>query len=100
MGLGGFAGEDILKDQLVAIYTGQVIEHQIDYMRQGLRFDDTFYNFGLAQGGAIDARFIGNKSRFINHQKGGNQNLYSSTMFSEGRFRTVLYSKKNIKKGE
>ncbi len=54
----------------------------------------------MAEGGAIDARFIGNKSRFINHQKGGNENLFSSTMFSEGKFRTVLYAKKNIKKGE
>ena len=69
-------------------------------MREGLRFDDTFYNFGLAEGGAIDARFLGNKSRFINHQKGGEENLFSSTVFSGGRFKTVLIAKRNIKKGQ
>jgi hypothetical protein len=48
-----------------------MIEHQIDYIREALRLDETFYNFGLNEGGSNDARFMGNKSRFINHQKGG-----------------------------
>ncbi len=98
--MGAFAGEDISKDDLVVIYTGEMIEHQIDYIREGLRLDDTFYNFGLNEGGSIDARYMGNKARFINHQQGGEENLHAESMFSEGRFRTVLYANKNIKKGE
>jgi SET domain-containing protein len=54
----------------VIIYTGEIIEHHIDFMREGLRLDETFYNFGLNEGGAVDARFMGNKSRFINHEQG------------------------------
>lgn len=89
-----------MKDNLVVIYSGEMIEHQVDYIREGLRFDGSFYNFGLNEGGAVDARFMGNKSRFINHQHGGEENLHALQMFSEGRFRTVLYAKRNIKKGE
>jgi SET domain-containing protein len=100
-GLGAFAGEDINKDDLVIVYTGEVTEFQIDYMREGLKLDDTFYNFSYSEGGsAIDARYIGNKARFINHSQDGAENLEASTMFSEGRFLTVLCAKKSIKKGE
>jgi SET domain-containing protein len=99
-GLGAFAGEDINKDDLVIVYSGEVILHQIDYIREGLRLDDTFYNFGYTEGGSIDARYIGNKARFINHAQNGEDNLEAATMFTEGKHFTVLYAKKNIKKGE
>ncbi len=65
-GLGLFAGEEILKDELVDIYTGELIDSSIDLLRESLSVDLSFYNFGSPEG-TIDARYMGNVSRFINH---------------------------------
>lgn len=48
------------------IYSGELIDQSIDLLREVLSVDSTFYNFGSPEG-TIDARFMGNLSRFINH---------------------------------
>lgn len=48
------------------IYTGEVIDNGIEALRETLRLDETFYNFGSPEG-TVDGRFMGNLSRFINH---------------------------------
>ena len=48
----------------------------------------SFYNFDSPNGketsASIDARFMGNKTRFINHGNEGETNLHASTVFSNG----------------
>lgn len=50
--------------------------------------DLSFYNFDSPNGktvnASIDARFMGNKARFINHGNEGEQNLKSETITSNG----------------
>lgn len=65
-GLGAFAGEFIPKNSLVAIYCGEVIDQEIEHIREMLKENDSFYNFGCYEG-STDARYMGNRSRFINH---------------------------------
>ena len=69
-GLGLFAAEPIEKSDLVTIYAGEIIDHAIDSIRESMRVDLTFYNFSSKEG-TIDARFMGNLSRFINHGDNG-----------------------------
>lgn len=69
-GLGLFAGEAVRRDELLMIYSGELIDHSIDILRESLSVDNTFYNFGSPEG-TIDARFMGNASRFINHGNNG-----------------------------
>jgi len=50
--------------------------------------DLSFYNFDSPNGkiiaASIDARFMGNKARFINHGNEGEQNLKAENLFSNG----------------
>lgn len=55
-------------------------------IREMLKKDESFYNFACYEG-SIDARYMGNKTRFINHGNEGEQktNLISLNMFSCGQ---------------
>lgn len=69
--MGAFAGEDFSKNDLVCKYTGEHINSNIDAIREAMIKDLSFYNFdspnGKSSQSSIDARFMGNKARFINH---------------------------------
>lgn len=69
-GLGLFAGEDIRKDELVTVYLGEKVEPYIEELREKFKKDNSFFNFETQQYN-IDAKFIGNKARFINHGDNG-----------------------------
>lgn len=64
----------------------------------------SFYNFdspnGKEIGASIDARFMGNKARFINHGNEGETNLHSGSIFSNGTEYIALYASRDIKAGE
>ena len=47
-GLGGFAGEFIPKNSLVCLYCGEVIEQEMETIREIVKKDDSFYNFGCS----------------------------------------------------
>ncbi len=79
------------------IYSGQLIEHSIDILRESLSVDHSFYNFGSPEG-TIDARYMGNCSRFINHADLGKENLYSQNIFTEGRCKIGFYAIRDIDK--
>lgn len=81
------------------IYAGELIETSIDLLRQALSVDLSFYNFGSPEG-TIDARFMGNLSRFINHGNAGQDNLRSENILSEGRYKIGFYANINIEVGE
>jgi SET domain-containing protein len=77
IGLGLFAGEDLKKNQLICTYAGEIIDSEIEIFRESLTQTNDFYNFALAAGESIDSRFIGNRSRFINHGNSGDENIVS-----------------------
>ena len=58
-----------------------------------------FYNFAN-HGITIDARYIGNKARFINHGNDKESNLTSEIKISDGKYVIGFYATKEIKKGE
>jgi SET domain-containing protein len=97
--LGLFAGETILKEDLVMIYAGELIEPAVDALRETLSVDSNFYNFSSKEG-TVDARFMGNLSRFINHGNEGEDNLRSEEMVSEGRYKIGFYANRLIEAGE
>jgi len=102
-GLGAFAGEDILKDEFVIEYVGEILSHS-ESERRGFFYDHKklSYLFEFKCNNnyyeAIDATRIGNESRFINHS--GNPNLVARQMKVGGIFKIFFYALKNIKKGE
>lgn len=81
------------------IYTGELIDNSIDLLRESLSVDNSFYNFGSPEG-TIDARFMGNPSRFINHANNGEENLYSQNVLTEGRIKVAFYATRDIEEGE
>ena len=98
-GLGLFAAEKIEKEDLVMIYAGEIIDPNIDALRENMRSDLSFYNFS-SKDGIVDARFKGNLSRFINHGDCGDDNLRSEDMMSEGRYKIGFYASRLIEIGE
>jgi len=99
-GLGLFAGEQIFKDELVHVYAGEIIDQSIDLLRECLSADLTFYNFSSPEG-VVDARFMGNATRFINHGNvGENENLRSENVLCKGRYYIGFYATKDIEVDE
>ena len=45
-GFGAYAGEPIGKGSLVSIYYGEIIEQEIENIREIMKKDESFYNFG------------------------------------------------------
>lgn len=66
--------------------------------------DLSFYNFDSPNGkminSSIDARFKGNKARFINHANDGEQNLRAETLNSNGTEYIALFAMRDIREGE
>ena len=81
------------------IYAGEIIDPNIDALRENMRSDLSFYNFS-SKDGIVDARFKGNLSRFINHGDCGDDNLRSEDMMSEGRYKIGFYASRLIEVGE
>jgi SET domain-containing protein len=79
-GLGAYACEDIEKGRLVAVYIGEIIDYQTELLRQVNLRDSSMYNFALKEK-AIDARYIGNKARFVNHDNGKLENCRAKVYY-------------------
>lgn len=66
--------------------------------------DNSFYNFDSPYGkifkASIDARFMGNKSRYINHGNQGECNVGSEQIFSNGTYFIALFALRDIMEGE
>jgi SET domain-containing protein len=67
-------------------------------LRESLSVDLSFYNFNSPEG-IVDARFMGNASRFINHGNEGEDNLRSVDMLSGGRYRVAFFANRVILEG-
>lgn len=94
-GFGLFAGQNIEKDSLVTIYLGEVVNEQTTQFREQFRRNNSFYNFEQNDT-YLDSRFIGNKSRFINHNTFKHINLRVRSVKSLGETWTAFYATKDI----
>lgn len=104
-GLGLFAEEFIPKNSFVFQYTGELITDK-EAERRGnfYELNQLSYLFNCCNDNnsclySIDAFFLGNKSRFINHSV-SNANLKSEIIISNGIVKIVFYSLRDIYKGE
>ena len=99
-GKGVFARKDIPKGKKIIEYVGEHISWKEALRRHPhdpSQPNHTFY-FGLEDGSAIDAKFGGNESMWINHScKPNCQSLEEDAKKST---RVFLYAKKNIKSGD
>lgn len=104
-GLGLFAEEFIKASSYVLEYTGELITDK-EAERRGnfYEMNKLSYLFNAAMHGndclySIDAFFIGNKTRFINHSV-ADANIKSKILVSHGNIKVVFYSLRDIFKGE
>ncbi|CAK77189.1 unnamed protein product (macronuclear) [Paramecium tetraurelia] len=96
-GIGVFARNYIMKDELIILYIGEVLIDDEDEIRD--QFDDTFtfYNYSLNDDKySLESRFCGNESRFINHNSSNLMNCKTRQIFSSGKFQLAIYALKDI----
>ncbi|KAH9059794.1 hypothetical protein EDB87DRAFT_1809770 [Lactarius vividus] len=120
-GLGAFAAKEILENQFIGEYVGELIPSDLDN-REPLRDHvDLNYNFGYNPSFYLDSARVGNETRYINHGTGGKKgtansvgesvqlNVNSSRLLSLiyilarlvfGEQRVGLWASRYIKKGE
>jgi SET domain/PHD-zinc-finger like domain/F/Y rich C-terminus/PHD-like zinc-binding domain/PHD-finger/F/Y-rich N-terminus len=100
-GWGVFATEDIMAQEMVIEYAGEVIRPVLSDKRE--KYYDSkgigCYMFEIAPGVIVDATVTGNRARYINHSC--DPNCFSRTVTVEnGRRVIVIFSKRQIKRGE
>lgn len=104
-GLGLFAEEFIPASKFVIEYTGELITDK-EAERRGnfYELNRTSYLFNCIFSGehclfSLDAYFLGNESRFINHSASA-PNLNSKLIISHGLVKIIFISNRDIYKGE
>ncbi|KAL0030931.1 hypothetical protein WJX79_001885 [Trebouxia sp. C0005] len=97
-GWGAFAQEDIRRNEFVAEYTGELINHR-EADRRGKAYDrdSNTYLFDLNDEWVIDAKHRGNKMRFANHSNEANCRV--QIMMVDGDHRVAIFAAKDIPTG-
>ncbi|DBB03339.1 TPA: hypothetical protein ACH3X3_010714 [Trebouxia sp. C0006] len=97
-GWGAFAQEDIKRNEFVAEYTGELINHR-EADRRGKAYDRdcNTYLFDLNDEWVIDAKHRGNKMRFANHSNEANCRV--QIMMVDGDHRVAIFAAKDIPTG-
>lgn len=100
-GLGVFSGTNIQRGDYIREYTGEILNETAAHIR-GAVYDskEHSYLFDLDGIYSVDATFLGNKTRFINHQSHKNENCETETWNVGGLSKIIITASKNIKKGE
>ena len=100
-GWGLYAGEDISIGDYVGEYTGEVISNE-EGDRRGTIYDvrHMSYLFCLNKEQWIDSTYIGNKTRFINHQPKGKANVEPRILLCNMVHRIGMFAKRKIEPGE
>lgn len=110
-GYGLFTAEEILQDEFVIEYTGELITHDEGVRREARRGDvfdegsNSSYLFTLldVEGIWVDAAIYGNLSRYINHASEGDKrgcNVTPKILYVNGEFRIRFSALRDIKAGE
>nr|GAT59627.1 SET-domain-containing protein [Mycena chlorophos] len=105
-GFGAFAGEDIKTNDMVGDYTGEILFVEaaatdampVDHRAVLHDYIDTNYFFGLGRA-TIDARLLGNPTRFLNDAKPRKPNCRAENVLVNGQRRIWLRAMRPIEKG-
>jgi len=98
-GLGLFTVEPIQKGDFVCTYIGELISWQEAEMREKWNeYDHETYLCTVSDEFVIDAKYRGNKARFINHGK-NHANIAARYSFSRGVYHFAFYAKEDIAAG-
>ena len=90
--------EPIRKNELVIPYFGEIIPGgETDERDNIAEIDMTTYLFEISNKNSVDAKYKGNKSRFINHSK--KPNLFAENKYSNGEIFVAYYALKDIPSG-
>ncbi|KAH7079176.1 hypothetical protein BKA63DRAFT_409412 [Paraphoma chrysanthemicola] len=99
-GFGLYAGQDILKDDIVGEYTGEIISVEESARRAVIyEYEKNMYLFQLNKKQEVDATYMGNKLRFINNANKNLVNCYPKVLLCNTVFRVALYASVDIKAG-
>ena len=80
-------------------YNGEILDTDENNKRTVLsNYSDKFYLFDLTEEEVIDSKYMGNKSRYMNHSK-KQANCQPVVIFSDGNHQIVFRAKTNIKVG-
>ena len=102
LGMGLFADKDYPVNCFLGFYGGEYIFKDEEARRNiRMKLTDSSYIFSPGdKGSQVDALYLGNNTRYINHMKIEYANIDVKILDSMGRKFVVFYSKKLIKKGE
>ncbi|KAI9773030.1 MAG: hypothetical protein M1839_002231 [Geoglossum umbratile] len=99
-GYGLFMGEPTKAGEFLGEYKGELISND-EAERRGVVYDvrGFSYLFNVNEDHVIDANRGGNKFRFVNHSKLG-ENCYPRVVFANGVHRIGMYAKRDLVAGE
>ncbi|KAL4442880.1 hypothetical protein ABPG74_010769 [Tetrahymena malaccensis] len=97
-GLGIFNVYPLQKGDLITVYYGEVLQDLDIIIRDSWKPSDLFYIFSLMGDLTVDSKYIGNKSRFMNHSK-NKENSYAKMVYAKGGYTIGLFSNEKITPG-
>ncbi|EAS01979.2 SET domain protein (macronuclear) [Tetrahymena thermophila SB210] len=94
-GLGIYNVYPLQKGDLITIYYGEVLQDLDIIIRDSWKPSNLFYIFSLLGDLTVDSKYIGNKSRFMNHSK-SKENSYAKMVYAKGGYTIGLFSNEKI----
>ncbi|TFY62080.1 hypothetical protein EVJ58_g4096 [Rhodofomes roseus] len=99
-GQGTFANVDIGKDTVIGEYIAELFPNELSHFLHALfTHRHLNYTFNVNVRDVLDAAWVGNETRYMNHAKGKAENITAHMKWVDGELRIAFSSTKRIKKG-
>ncbi|KAI0695026.1 hypothetical protein BC835DRAFT_986116 [Cytidiella melzeri] len=100
-GLGTFTRQNILKGNFVGAYVGEILwSNSGDHQTLEQKFTGYNYMFAHTQSQLLDAKSVGNETRYINHAKPPKANVEARFKLVNGEQKIGFFAIKHIKPGK